>query len=297
MTDTRNQLSGVFVPITTPFRDDNVDVKSLAQNVERMSSTGLRGYFVLGTNGEYKSLSTEERWEVLRTVVRYRGKDQTIMAGCGAESTHETLELVQRAVDLGTGMVSLLMPSFFAKRITEEVMEGYAREVADFSPVPVVLYNNPSVANGVIIKKSLLNKLADHDNIVGIKDSSRETWKDNLTVASDRFFVLAGSASYFYELLSMGGIGGIVSLANVIPEVCVRLYQAFIGRKKEVADELNERIVELNRQISGSFGVAGVKAAMDQTGFVGGLPRRPLIGLNSEDVGMIVSAIEDSGLL
>src|SRR3990172_10043216 len=113
MREMRERLAGVFAPITTPFRGDRVDEKGLVHNIEKMNANGLRGYFVLGTNGEYKALSVPERWDVLKTVVRRRGRDKVVMAGCGAESTHETLELVRKAVDLGADMVSLLMPSFF----------------------------------------------------------------------------------------------------------------------------------------------------------------------------------------
>jgi 4-hydroxy-2-oxoglutarate aldolase len=297
MQEIEKQLSGVFAPITTPFKDDKVDESSLIDNIERLNATGLRGYFVLGTNGEYRSLSIEERWNVLRIVVRYRCRDKVIMAGCGAESTHETIDLVLKAVALGADMISLLMPSFFAKRMSTDVMERYAREVADISPAPILLYNNPSVAAGVTIRSDLLRRLADHDYIVGIKDSSKETWKENLTIASPRFFVLAGSAGYFLELLRVGGIGGVLSLANVFPEECVRLYCAHMEGNSEEANNLNAKLVELNSRVSGSFGVAGVKAAMDLVGYKGGLPRRPHFGLTIEEIEQLRDALYASGFL
>ena len=297
MQEIRERLAGVFAPMTTPFRDDRVDEKGLIHNVEKMNATGLRGYFVLGTNGEYKALSVDERWAVLKTVVRRRAKDKVVMAGCGAESTHETLELVRRAVDLGAEMVSLLMPSFFAKKMTVDVMERYVREVADASPAPVLLYNNPSVAAGVTIKIDLLRRLADHDRIVGIKDSSKETWKENLTAASPRFFVLAGSAGYFLDLLRGGGTGGVLSLANVFPEECARLYRTCVEGNSEEATRLNTTLVELNTRVSGSFGVAGVKAAMGLAGFVGGDPRRPHSGLRPDEVEQLRNALLASGFL
>ena len=297
MQELRDRLAGVVDPITTPFRDDRVDERGLIHNVEKMNSTDLRGYFVFGTNGEYKALSVAERWDVLRTVVRRRGRDKVVMAGCGAESTHETLELVRKAVDLGADMVSLLMPSFFSERMTVEAMERYVREVADPSPAPVLLYNNPSVAAGVTIERDLLRRLADHDRVVGIKESSKETWRANLTAQSDRFFVLAGSAGFFLELLRGGGTGGVLSLANVFPEECVRLYLAHIEGRPEEADRLNTRLVELSTQVSGTYGVAGVKAAMDIAGYAGGEPRRPHIGLKPEEVAQLRSVLRTSGFI
>lgn len=297
MQEIHERLSGVFTPITTPFLDDRVDEKGLIHNIEKMNPTGLRGYFVLGTNGEYKALNVEERSLVLKTVVRCRAEDKVIMAGCGAESTHETRELVKKAADLGAEMVSLLMPSFFAKRMTVEVMERYVCEVADNSPVPVLLYNNPSVAAGVTIRVDLLRRIANHERVVGIKDSSKETWEENLATASNKFFVLAGSAGFFLELLRKGGTGGVISLANVFPEECARLYQAHLKGKNEEAERLNATLVELNSRVSGSFGVAGVKAAMDLAGFSGGLPRRPHIGLKPEEVEQLHDSLLASGFL
>ena len=130
---------------------------------------------------------------------------------------------------------------------------------------------------------------------MGIKDSSKETWKDNLAAASDSFFVLAGSAGYYLELMRAGGTGGVLSLANVFPEECARLHRAHAAGQAAEADRLNAILVELNSQVSGSFGVAGVKAAMDLVGFAGGLPRRPHVGVKPEDVEKLRAALRASG--
>ena len=297
MPTARERLSGVFAPITTPFRDDQVDEEGLAYNIEKMNCTGLAGYFALGTNGEFKSLAMEERWRVLDLVVKNRAKDKVIMAGCAAESTHESMGLVRRAAELGADMASLLMPSFFAKKMTVEVMERYVRRIADSSPLPVVLYNNPGVAAGVTIRAELLRRLAGHPRLIGIKDSSKETFRENLTAAVPGFSVLAGSASFFLELLRAGGIGGVLSLANVFPDQCVRLYQAYAAGKAQEADRLNALLVELNSRVSGSFGVAGVKAAMDLAGYRGGEPRHPHLGLKPPEVDQLRAALQASGFL
>ena len=291
------QLSGVFAPITTPFRDDQVDEEALAFNLERMNRTGLAGYFALGTNGEFKSLSLEERWRVLKLVLRHRGKDKVVMAGCAAESTHETMELVRKAAELGADMASLLMPSFFAKKMTVEVMERYVRRVADSSPLPVVLYNNPGVAAGVTIRAELLKRLGGHPRVIGIKDGSKDTYRENLSAAAPGFSVLAGSAAFFLELLRAGGTGGVLSLANVFPEECARLYQAHRQGQGAEADRLNAVLVGLNTKVSGSFGVAGVKAAMDLAGYRGGEPRHPHIGLKAAEREQLEAALRKSGFL
>jgi 4-hydroxy-2-oxoglutarate aldolase len=297
MPTAREQLSGVFAPITTPFRDDQVDEEALAFNIEKFNRTGLAGYFALGTNGEFKSLAMEERWRVLELVLRHRAKGKIVMAGCAAESTHESMGLVRRAAELGADLASLLMPSFFAKKMTVEVMERYVRRIADSSPLPVVLYNNPAVAAGVAIRAELLRRLAGHPRIIGIKDSSKETFRENLAAAGPGFSVLAGSAAFFLELLRAGGTGGVLSLANVFPEECAKLYRAQGAGNTQEADRLNAVLVELNSKVSGSFGVAGVKAAMDLAGLRGGAPRHPLLGLASAEIEQIRSALQASGFL
>ena len=292
----REMLSGVFAPMVTPFAaDDAILMSGLAENVEKMNASGLRGYFVLGTNGEFKALSIEERFEVLKTVLKRRAKDKIVMAGCSAESTKETIELARRAADLGADVASILMPSFFPKKMTVDVMERHATAVADASPIPVMLYNNPSVAAGVTIGFDLLERIAGHSNIIGIKDSSKETYGQNLKAASLKFCVLAGSAGFFVDLLKRGGTGGVLSLANVFPVQCAQLYAAFVeGRLNEV-ETLNRQLVDLNTKVSGAFGVAGVKAAMDLVGYVGGVPRRPHRSLTSAELGALRTELQKSG--
>ncbi|MFW5985948.1 MAG: dihydrodipicolinate synthase family protein, partial [Halanaerobiales bacterium] len=140
------RLSGVFVPMVTPFRDEEINYEGLIDNVKKLNKTGLTGYFVLGTNGEFKSLSVEERLKVTETVVKHAAADKIVMAGTAAESTKETIDITLEAAKLGVSQVSLLMPHFFRKYIDDEVLINYIIEVAEASPVPVVLYNNPSVA-------------------------------------------------------------------------------------------------------------------------------------------------------
>jgi len=294
MTGKKRELSGVLAPMVTPFKDDELLLDGLAGNVEKMNETELAGYFVLGTNGEYKSLAVAERFEVLRTVVRQRAKDKLVMAGVGFESTKETVEMVRRAADEGADMASLLMPHFFAKKMTAEALAGYIIAVADASALPVVLYNNPSVAAGVTIRPELIRLVKDHPNVVGLKDSSSETYRGNLEAAEGKMCVLAGSANYFLELLKLGGTGGVLSLANVFPAACARLYELFRAGKMREAEELNAALIGLNHEVSGAFGVAGVKAAMDLRGFCGGAPRRPLLPLAAGQVDQLRRSLENS---
>lgn len=297
MEKSKEMLAGVFSPMCTPFKEDKVFIEGVASNIQKMNQTGLRGYFVLGTNGEFKSLTTKEGFQVLKTVLEHRSPDKVVMAGTAAESTYETIELTLKAADMGVDSVSLLMPHFFAKKIDDDVLVSFIIDVAEVSPVPVVLYNNPSVAAGVSIGLEVIRRVADHPNVVGMKDSSKTTYKGSLEAESDNFSVMAGSAGYFLDLLARGGTGGVLSLANVFPDVCATLYQTFKDGRRKEAEQQSADLVNLNRQVSGTYGVAGVKAAMDLTGFIGGNPRKPIKGLTETQKHELKKALVNTGFL
>ncbi len=293
----KERLSGVFVPMVTPFRDDEILYDGLIENVKKLNKTGLKGYFVLGTNGEFKSLSVEERIKVLEIVVEYAADDKIVMAGTAEESTKETIDITLEAAKIGVSQISLLMPHFFRKYIDDDVLINYIVDVADASPVPVVLYNNPSVAADLLISKEVVKAVSGHPNIIGMKDSSRGNYKDYITTAADDFYLMAGSASFFFEALQAGAVGGVLSLANVFPEECVELYNLYLENKMVEAREQNDKIINLNKKVSGFGGVAAVKGAMDLVGYNGGSPRRPLKGLTAEEKSILKENIIEYGFM
>lgn len=294
----KEKLSGVLTPMVTPFKNDQILYHGLINNVRKMNKTNLRGYFVLGTNGEYKSLSVEERLLVLKTVIEHAGADKVVMAGTGAESTKETIDITLEAARLGASMVSLLMPHFFRKYMDDDALTNYITEVADASPVPVLLYNNPSVAADILISPEVVRRVAEHPNVVGMKDSSKGNYQDYIEAAKGKeFYILAGSASFFLDLLTAGGVGGVLSLANVFPDDCARLYHAFKEGKIEEAKALNKKIIDLNKRVSGFRGVAAVKGAMDLAGYTGGDPRRPLRPLTEEEKETLKANISELGFI
>ena len=262
-----------------------------------MNSTGLRGYFVCGTNGEFKSLTVDERLKVLETVVKHAAPDKVVMGGTAAESTKETIEITKNAAEIGVRLVSLLVPSFFKKIIDDNVLTEYILEVADASPIPVLIYNNPSVTGGVLVSPEVRNRVSGHPNVVGMKDSSKGNYEDYLKAAKEGFYLLAGSAGFFLDLLKAGGIGGVLSLANVFPDDCVLLYRAFIEGRIDEAEIMSKNLVDLNKKVSGRYSVAGVKAAMNITGYVGGVPRKPLHPLNEAQKDELRKTLFESGYM
>ena len=292
----REKLSGVFTPVVTPFREDKLLLEDLRFNLRKLNQTGLAGYFALGSNGEFKSLSEKEQFRVLKVFAGEK-YDKVLMVGTACESSHETIEKSKIAAEMGADYVSILTPGYFAKRMDGPTLQGYYERIADEVPVPVLIYNAPGFAGGVQVHPKTVLELSKHPNIVGMKDSSPPGPAKFLTVLdpSEEFHILAGSANFFYPSLHLGATGGILSLANCIPEPCCELYRLFIENRFDEARNLHFRLARLNSAVSGTRGVAGVKAAMDITGFKGGEPRHPLTPLSEEERENIRAKIHAEG--
>jgi len=279
----RESLSGVFAPITTPFNEQgDILLEKLAFNIEKFNKSNLRGYFALGTNGEFRSLSTHEQKEVLKTVVKTSSPDKVIMAGTGGESTKVSVELCHEAAEIGVHYGSLITPFFFAKKMSDSALIHHFINVAEKSPIPIILYNNPGVT-GITISTTVIKEVSSHPNIVGMKDTSPGNLSTYILNAKPGFCLLAGSANFFFTGILMGAVGGVLSLANFFPDSCCKLYDFGVTGRLEEGRALQFRLLEINQMVSGKFGVAGVKVAMDFAGFYGGPPRAPLPTLTPDE--------------
>ena len=290
------RLSGILAPICTPFVNQEVSVEHMRENVRRYRQAPLAGYFALGSNGEYKSLTEKEKLQILEAVVSEKADNQLVLAGAGYESTRQTIAFSKQAAEAGADLVTIVTPSYFKKRLTDEVLIRYYTDIADAVPVPVVVYNAPGFT-GVTISAGVIAKISLHPNIAGMKDTSKGNMSSYLAAAGEEFDVLSGTVSTLFESLALGATGGVVSLANAFPEPCCRLYETFVSDDMTSARELHYRLFRLNQAVSGSFGVAGVKYAMELGGFYGGDPRLPLLPLTKEGKRSIRGAAQAAGLL
>jgi 4-hydroxy-2-oxoglutarate aldolase len=272
----KDKLSGVFPAVVTPFENDEVQYAWLEENLEKLGRTRLKGYLALGSNGEFMSLTQEEQIEVLKVIVKHKGK-KVLMAGTARESTRETISFSQRAAGMGADFVCVLTPHYFARLTNDDVLMRYYIEVADNVPVPVLIYNAPQFAAGVQISASAVKELSAHPNIVGIKDSSPAGMAAFLSATRDceEFHCLAGSTNFFLTALLLGATGGTLSAANYVPDMCCRLYEAFVSGDLDEARVLHDKLFVINKAVAGKWGVAGVKAAADIMGFRGGAQRKP----------------------
>jgi len=287
----------VFAPICTPFAEnEDVDYEALRFNVSRYAASGILGYLALGSNGENRSLSEDERLRVLDVVVRNKRPGQVVMAGATYDAQRDTERFLAAAADLGADFGLVLSPGYFRKQMTDDLLFRYFLSLADGARIPLLLYNAPGFC-GITLSPELVGRLAGHPGIVGMKDSAASGIENFLPLESPSFHVLAGSANFLFPAMMGGSLGGTVSLANSFPRLALDLFEAGQARDKTAGVPLQARVSRINHAISGIHGVAGVKAAMNLAGFVGGIPRRPLLPLAAADLAALRELLTDEGLL
>jgi 4-hydroxy-2-oxoglutarate aldolase len=277
-------LSGVFPALTTPFGSDgSVSLSGLKHNIQQYNQIGVAGYVAIGSTGESVLLTSAEVEGVLAAVKESAAKGKTLIAGTGAESTAETIVRTKRAAALGYDVALVKTPYYYKPSYKPEVLIAHYRRVADESPIPVMLYSVPQFT-GIALEPPEIAALAEHPNIIGIKDSSGNVQRVAETIATvpSAFQVLVGSASTVYPSLTIGARGAILALACALPEKCVALFELVRQGRHEKARELQFLLARASKLLVSECGIAGVKFAMDQRGYRGGLPRLPLLPLHDE---------------
>ena len=271
-------LRGVTPPLTTPFRaDGTVDLPAFEANLESLGSSGLASFLVLGSNGEAAGLEHEEKLELIATARRL-APGRFLLVGAGTESTRGTVALTRQAADRGADAVLVLTPHFYLRRMTPEALRRHFEAVAEASPIPVYLYSVPAFT-GLTWPPGLAPALAGHPRVAGMKESSGDVGLLGRIIASvpPSFEVLCGSAPVFYPALCVGAQGAILAVANCVPRVVLGLYEAFVAGDHVRARRLQEALTPLAVAVTSTWGVAGLKAAMDLAGLRGGDVRGPLL--------------------
>ncbi|MGU3493355.1 dihydrodipicolinate synthase family protein [Xanthobacteraceae bacterium A53D] len=285
------KITGPFVAIVTPFdASEAVDVEALRAQVRRQAKAG-NGVFVAGTNGEFYALSFDEKVLVAKTCVEAAGSDVPVLAHIGEISTHQTIALGKEIQKLGVKAVSAITPSFIACSQAELV--DHYRKVADALDVPVYLYNIPA-RTGNTIEPETARILADHPNIIGIKDSagSQESIDGFLAVARDRddFDVLVGPDSLILHGLKNGAAGCISGLGNVSPVTLNAIHANYVAGDVAKAEEAQTRFSALRKDLYAfGFPPALVKRALRHAMPAVGASRAPV--LITEEVDAKVKAI------
>jgi len=277
---------GIYPPLPTFFDEqDELDLITFRRHIQRLAETGIAGYVVMGTNGEAVHLTSEERAQIIETARDVGGENTPLLAGCGEQSTRATIANCQRAARSGADIALVLPPFYFKGRMDSRALIAHYRAIADNSPLPVVIYNMPASTGGLDLDAATICTLAEHHNIIGVKDSAGNMVKLAQIYAetTSRFRVFAGSAGYLLPALAVGAVGAVAALANVFPREVCRLQELFIDGKIEEARLLQARLVPANTAVTATYSVPGLKAALELTAGYGGRPRSPLLPLTEQE--------------
>lgn len=295
----KNRLQGVFTPIVTVFDEaGNIRLQDIVNNVLRYNKTPLSGYMPLGSNGEFMGLTDDEAFAVLDAVNEHKAPQKVMVGGCGRESAHKTVCFIKAAALHGLDFAFLLPPHYFINLMDDEAILRYYFEVADRSPIPIVVYNAPKFAAGLSISPDVMHKLAAHANIGAIKNSSQVPNRLYVSAtAGQNTPVLAGNITSFFDGLSEGAIGAVLSTACYLPEACCEIHQLLSNNRIEAAKALYSRLVSLSAASVGPLGVAGVKCAMELRGFCGGHVRNPLRDVTECERKLIMSCLKHADFL
>ena len=292
-------LSGVFPPITTPFdAGGNVAYDALVANLERWNAYDLAGYVVLGSNGEAPFLTADEKASILTLCREAIPSGKLLIAGTGSESTRATIALTNFAAEAGADAALVVTPHYYGPKMTPDALVRHYHQVADASPIPIILYNVPK-ATHLDMDATTIARGAQHPNVLGVKESSGNVVKlaDIVRQCRPGFQVLAGTAGFFFPALAVGAVGGVLALANIAPQHCIDIHHLHRSGYWAEAAELQRRMIPVNAAVTARYDIAGLKAALDMLGYYGGPVRSPLLDLTDSDRDALRAILIDGGIL
>ena len=290
------KLQGIFPPIATPFdHAGNIYAAKVRHNIEKWNLAALAGYVVCGSTGESVMLTAEEKIALFEMVAQYAAPDKLLIAGTGVESVRETVCLTNRAAELGYKAAMVRTPHYYKTMMGRpETQMLYYRAVADQSRIPLIIYNWPQTT-GVDIAPEAVAQLSGHPNIIAIKESSGNLEKVMQMIREVRpgFQVLVGSAPTLWPSLLMGACGAILAYANAAPYSTIAIWEAYRTREEEAGRDWQNRIARAAALVTVTYGIPGLKHAMDVNGYYGGSPRLPLVPVSAEAKRGIEEAFRD----
>ena len=291
-------LHGVVPPTITAFdEDESVDYDATAAHARFVVDRGAHGVFPLGTNGEFPLLAPDERDEVVEAVVETVGDDAPVIAGVGAPSTRQTVGHAERAEMVGVDGVVVVTPYYYP--VDHDAAVEHYRRVAESVDLPVYVYHIPS-KTGNSLSRETVDALAEIDNLVGLKDSSKDVpWLGQAIDDHPELTFLAGSDSLLFPGLEIGCSGMVSAVANVFPELVVDLYEAYDEGDEERARELQSDVFDVRDALKRGPYMAGVKTALSvrDVGFDPGPLRSPLRRMDDDDRAALEDDLSNLGLL
>lgn len=278
--------SGIYVPAVLFFEEnEDFDVPAIKSHVLRLAQGGVTGIVVQGSNGEAQHLSHDERKEAIsltrKTLDENGFQNVVIIAGCGAQSARETKKLCADAKDAGAAFVLVLTPSVWPGDMTKENIIRYHREVADYSPLPYMVYNFPTVTAGIDLDSDIILTLSEHPNIVGTKLSCGNVGKLHRITSvkpPSEFCTLAGVSEVLLQGLLSGSAGAIAALPNLLPKLHMKMYALYQAGKINEAMKIQAQLGQGDWATRKAGGVGAMKALISKHFGYGEIyVRRPLM--------------------
>ena len=280
MTQQAQIIQGSIVALVTPmFEDGSVDWKGLEKLVEWHIAQGTNSIVAVGTTGEASTLSLAEHKQVIKEIVRVANKRIPIIAGTGANSTHEAIELTKEAKELGADAALLVTPYY--NKPTQEGLYQHYKAIAEAVDFPQILYNVPG-RTGVDMLNETVIRLADIPQIVGIKDATGDVPRGQALIEGLRgkeMTVYSGDDATAYQLIALGALGNISVTANVAPKEMSQICAAAISGDAERAEALNNEIANLHNILFCESNPIPVKWALHEMELIGTGIRLPLTPL------------------
>jgi 4-hydroxy-tetrahydrodipicolinate synthase len=289
-------FEGVFPALITPFNADNkIDVPSFRKVVEYVEKGGVAGVVACGTTGESATMSTLEHMDLIDLTVDCA--KTTVIAGTGSNNTTEAVELTRHAYDAGADAVLIISPYY--NKPNDAGLIAHFSSIARSADIPVILYNVPS-RTGQDMSLEVITELAKIENIVGIKEASGNPVKVSRIIENtmdEDFVVLSGEDGLTLPLMSMGAVGVISVVANVVPEKMVDLVNAVQNNDLKTARALHYELAPLVRVLFSETNPIPVKRAMNMLGLVNGRLRLPLAPLSREHEMVLEEVLRDLGCI
>lgn len=220
---------------------------------------------IAGTNGEAVTLSTEEKTKLLRltrdVAVKAGRPNLPITMGCGGGCTRDVIAETKQAKDAGADYALVLVPSYFHFAMSSDAIVAFFEELADASPIPIVIYNFPGVAAGLDVNSEMLERLGKHTNIVGVKltcGGIAKVARVRAQFEPSQFVALAGQSDWLVPALSVGGQGVITGVANLYPKACAQIYDLYVAGKTREAEAAQLELAKMEWGF-GKGGINGTK--------------------------------------
>ena len=280
MTQQAQIIQGSIVAIVTPMNEDgSVDWKSLEKLVEWHIAQGTNSIVAVGTTGEASTLRMAEHTQVIKEIIRVANKRIPIIAGTGANSTHEAIQLTQEAKELGADAALLVTPYY--NKPTQEGLYQHYKTVAEAVDLPIILYNVPG-RTGVDMHNETVIRLAEIANIVGIKDATGDVPRGQALLEGlngKNMAVYSGDDATASQLMAHGAQGNISVTANIAPQLMSQLCAAALAGDQQQAELINNKVAKLNNILFCESNPIPVKWALYEMALIGSGIRLPLTPL------------------